>query len=171
MNRRTFGLTMLTMALGACATGPSISSDTTPGAEFAHYRTYDWVNLPPPPGMNPVALARIRQGIEREMAAKGYSRARPGDITLIVTVAGKEQLDISQRGPFAHDLSVRNYTDGTLAVDAFDTRTRQPIWHGQAVQRVDPRKLDPELIEAAITGVMARLPSRDQAADGPFTGT
>lgn len=161
MNRRTFGLAMLTLALCACATEPSISSDTTPGADFANYRTYDWVDVRPAAGMSPVALERIRQGIERAMAEKGYTKARPGDVTLILTVAGKEQTDISQWGRFGRNISVHNYTEGKLALDAFDTRTARPIWHGEAVQVVDPGRVDPGVIDAAVTGVMARFPSRN----------
>lgn len=160
MNRRIFSVAFLTAALAACATGPEISSDMTAGADFSNYRTYEWVEIQPGPGMNPVAIDRMRQGIEAAMVAKGYSRAKPGDLTLIMTVAGKERVDVRQWGPYGHGVDTYRYTQGTLSLDAFDTNTKRPVWHGQASQNVDPGRTDNAVIDAAVAGVMARFPAR-----------
>jgi len=42
-------------------------------------------------------------------------------------------------------------------VDVFDTKTKQPLWHGSATQTVDPHKPDPAMIDAAVSGVMAKF--------------
>lgn len=160
MNRRIFALGAVILTLGACETTPSISSDTTPGANFANYRTYEWVNVRPAAGMNPVSLERMRQGIEQAMVAKGYRVGNPGDISLILTVAGKERVDVQTWGRFGQNVDTYRYTEGTLTVDAFDTRTAQAIWHGRAQQNVDPGRIDPAMIDAAVAGVMAQFPPR-----------
>jgi len=160
MNRRIFAAGALILALGACETTPSISSDIAPGANFANYRTYEWVEIAPGPGMNPVALERMRQGIERAMVAKGYVRGSPGDLTLIMTVGGKERVDVHSWGRFGQNVDTYRYTEGKLALDAFDTRTTRPVWHGEATQIVDPGRTDPAGIDAAVAGVMAQFPPR-----------
>lgn len=148
------------LTLGACETAPSISSDVTPGANFANYRTYEWVNVRPGAGMNPVALERMRQGIERAMVAKGYTAATPGDISIILTVAGKERVDVHSWGRFGQNVDTYRYTEGKLTVDAFDTRTAQALWHGEAQQNIDPGRVDPATIDTAVAGVMAQFPAR-----------
>lgn len=160
MHRRLFGLGLIVLGLGACETGPSISSDVTPGANFANYRTYEWVDVRPAAGMNPVALERMRQGIEQAMVAKGYTAASPGDISVILTVAGKDRVDVQQWGRFGQNIDTYRYTEGTLSVDAFDTRTAQALWHGRARQNIDPGRVDPATIDEAVAGVMAQFPSR-----------
>lgn len=160
MHRRLFGLGLIVLTLGACETAPSISSDTAPGTNFAAYRTYEWVEIAPGPGMNPVSLERMRQGIERAMAAKGYTAARPGDLTLIMTVGGKERVDVHSWGRFGQNVDTYRYTEGRLALDVFDTRTTRPVWHGEATQIVDPGRTDAAAIDAAVAGVMAQFPPR-----------
>lgn len=160
MNRRIFALGALILTLGACETSPSISTDVTPGTNFASYRTYHWVEIAPGAGMNPVALERMRQGIERALVAKGYSSANPGDLTVIMTVAGKERVDVHSWGRFGQNVDTYRYTEGTLAVDVFDTTTARPVWHGEAVQNIDPGRTDPAVVDAAVAGVMAQFPAR-----------
>ncbi len=161
MHRRLFGLGLIVLALGACESTPNISSDIAPGANFSGYRTYEWVDVSPAAGMNPVSLERMRQGVERAMAAKGYTAASPGDITLILTVAGKERVDVQSWGRFGQNIDTYRYTEGKLTLDAFDTRTARPVWHGQATQNVDPGRTDPAQIDAAVAGVMAQFPARN----------
>jgi hypothetical protein len=139
---------------------PKVSADTTPGANFAAYRTFAIVNVLPPPGMNPVVYERIRQGVEQGLAGKGYSKADPGDLSVIITVGGRDKIDVQTWGPFGRDVDVRQYTEGQLSVDVFDTKTRQPLWHGQATGTVNPQKLNAQKIEAGVADIMARFPAR-----------
>jgi hypothetical protein len=55
---------------------------------------------------------------------------------------------------------VRQYTEGQLSVDVFDTKTRQPLWHGQATGTVNPQKLDARKIDAAAADIMTKFPAR-----------
>jgi hypothetical protein len=160
MNRRSVALVLAALALSACASTPTVSSDTTPGANFANYRTYTWVNAAPPAGMNPVSFERIRQGVDSALSAKGYSKADPGDLSVILTVGARDKTDVTTWGRFGQQVSVYNYTEGKLSVDVFDTKTRQALWHGSATQTIDPNKSDPAMIDAAVSGVMANFPAK-----------
>jgi len=160
MNRRSIALVLAVLALSACASTPDVTSDTTPGANFANYKTFTWVNPLPPAGMNPVAFERIRQGVEGQLTTKGYSKADPGDLSVILTLGARDKTDVTTWGRFGQQVEVYNYTEGKLSVDVLDTKTRQPLWHGQATQTITPGKTDPALIDAAVSGVMAKFPAR-----------
>lgn len=159
MYRRTLGMLAVALALGACASTPTISSDVTRGANFSNYKTYEWVNALPPAGMNPVAYERVKQDVEGAMSAKGYSKGSPGDLSLILTVGTRDKTDINTWGRWGHQVDVYQYTEGKVSLDAFDTKTKQPLWHGAASQTVDPGKTDPALIDTAVAGVMAKFPA------------
>jgi hypothetical protein len=140
--------------------GPKVSSDTTPGANFATYRTFAFVNPSPPAGMNPVAYERIRMGVEQGLISKGYSKAAEGDLSVIITIGARDRTDVDTWGMFGRQVDVRQYTEGQLSVDVFDTRTKQPLWHGQATETINPKKVDPAKVEKAVGVVMARFPAR-----------
>ena len=127
---------------------PKVSTDTTPGANFATYRTFAFANAQPPAGMNPVAYERIRQGVEQGLAGKGYSKAEPGDLSVILTVGARDKTDVNTWGRFGRQ------------VDVFDTKTRQPLWHGQATETINPEKPNPQKINAGVTDLMAKFPAR-----------
>ena len=161
MHRRGFIVAVLaTVALAACAPEPTVTSDITPGANFAAYRTFVLVNPTPPAGMDPVAYERIRQGVVSALLAKGYTPADQGDLSVILTLGTRDRTNINTWGAFGRRVDVYQYTEGKLAVDVFDTKTRQPLWHGQATETIDPNKPDPASVNAAVASVMASFPAR-----------
>ena len=151
MMRRGFVIVLAAglLALPAWAK-PKVSSDTTPGANFANYQTFAFVNALPPAGVDPVAYERIRQGVEQGITAKGFSKADPGDLSVILTVGAKNKTDVNTWGRFGQQVDVYQYTEGQLSVDVFDTKTKQPLWHGQATETIDPQKPNPQKIQAAV---------------------
>ena len=161
MIRRGF---VIALAVGLLAqpawAKPKVSSDTTPGANFASYKTFAFVNALPPAGIDPVAFERIRQGVEQGLTAKGFSKAASGDLSVILTLGAKNKTDVNTWGRFGQQVDVYQYTVGQLSVDVFDTKTKQPLWHGQATETIDPQKPDPQKIQAAVADVMAKFPGK-----------
>lgn len=139
---------------------PKVSSDTTPGANFAAYQTFTFANPAPPAGMDPVAYERIRMGVEQGLTSKGFTKGDPGDLSVILTIGARDKTDIQTWGRFGRQVDVRQYTEGQLSVDVFDTKTTQPLWHGRATETVNPKKLDPAKVEKAVADVMARFPAK-----------
>lgn len=161
MIRRGFVILFAASLLAAPAWAkPKVSVDATPGANFAAYQTFGFVNARPPAGMDPVAYERIRQGVEQGLTAKGYSKAEPGDLSVVITLGARDKTDVETWGRFGRQVDVHQYTEGQLSVDVFDTKTRQPLWHGQATETVNPQKLDPQKMEAAVADIMAKFPAR-----------
>src|SRR5689334_2686123 len=98
MNRRLMILALAGLTLSACSTTPEVASDTTPGANLSAFKTYSIVNKQPPAGMDPVAFERIKQGVEGQMAAKGYTKADPGQLSIILTLGAKDKTDYDTWG-------------------------------------------------------------------------
>jgi hypothetical protein len=167
------------LATVACESKPTVSSDVAPTANFRSYETYEWVYRAPPSGMNPINYERIRSAIDGQMAAKGYAVAAGGaDIAVVFTVGSREKVRVTDMGPYyggwggyyrggygyGGGTSVDQYTEGTLAIDVFDAKSKQAVWHGTATQRISDSGADSALIQNAVIATMASLPSRGGVA-------
>lgn len=171
----------LALSLASCATGPSIRTDFDPTVNFASKRTHSWVFANPPRGMNPLLFERIKASVDRSLAARGFTRAEPGDFAVAFTLGRRDRVEITDWGrygrfytgwgwgprpwgwgPSYRQIEVRDVTDGSLAIDIFDTTTNQPIWHGVASQQINPRRIpDQALIDRAINDLISRFPPQD----------
>ena len=136
-----------------------VSSDTTPGANFAAYQTFSFVNAVPPAGMDPVAYERIRMAVEQGLTGKGFTKASEGDLAVIITLGAQNKTDIDTWGMFGRQVDVRQYTEGQLSVDVFDAKTKQPLWHGKATDTIGS-SVKPEKIDAEVAKLMAQFPAR-----------
>ena len=161
MRRRELILILAAITgLSACETSPTVSTDVTPGANFSAYSSFAFVNTAPPAGMDPVLFERIQQDVGGALQGKGYTSGAPGDLSVVVSLGAKDRTDINTWGAFGRQVDVYQYTEGKLAVDVFDTKTRKPLWHGQATQTIQPGKPDPAAINTAVASVMSSFPVR-----------
>jgi hypothetical protein len=161
MIRRTVVIALASSLLAVSARArPTVSTDTTPGANFTAYKTFSFANALPPAGMDPVAYERIRQGVEQGLTSKGYSKADAGDLSVIITLGAKDKTDVQSWGRFGLQQDVYQYTEGQMSVDVFDTKTKQPLWHGQATETINPKKIDPSKVQTAVADIMAKFPAK-----------
>jgi hypothetical protein len=159
------GLTLLPQASAAKA---KISTQAMPGVNFSAYKTYAWVNSLPPAGMNPVMYQTIMMDIDSALAGLGYQKvADTGQLSMILTIGAREKTDIQSWGRFGLQTSVYQYTQGQLSLDAYDTNTKQALWHGQATETVNPSKPNQTKINAAVGQLMASFPATAAPAAAP----
>jgi hypothetical protein len=131
---------------------------------FASYQTFTLVTAAPPAGMNPVAFERIRMAVEQGLTSKGYTKAAAdGDLSVIITIGAQDRTDVNTWGRFGRQVDVHQYTEGQLSVDVFDTRTQQPLWHGQDTESIERGRVDDDKIDKKVGEVMERLPARTAA--------
>lgn len=183
---QTMGL--LVLALAGCATGPKISSEVDPEADFGSYRSFGFYA--------PLALEkegyatpttdRIKAAARAQMESRGYvfSAEQPDlwvnlnaymqektDVSTIPTVDYSYYYSYRARSYFAvpywrDRTDVRQYTEGTLNVDLVDRVKNRLVWEGIAVGRVS--KVKPEergaRIDSALSEIFARFPYRAQAS-------
>ena len=72
---------------------------------------------------------------------------------------------------FGPSVSVQTFTEGTLVVDIFDNAENEAIWHGSSSKRLSRDNGALELIDEAITALLAEFPDREAMAEVTNTVT
>jgi hypothetical protein len=171
-------LLILILAAAAIAQGCTttrVNSDFDRSAQFAGYHTYAWLPRAHDGGRNPLIARFAKESIDAELRQKGFvlsadpSRA---DFEVDFTLGAHDRLDVSTypapyrgpwgwgRGYYGDAIDVRQYREGTLAIDIFDGRTHQPVWTGRAtkeITRADQARADGP-IRIAAAAVLAEFP-------------
>lgn len=171
----------------AVATGCSsltTRADFDRNNDFSRYRTFAWMSDDPvlaargaTAQVSPLNRQRIVQAIEAELRAKGFTlaaRRANADFVVDYTVGSRDRIDVDSyptdfRGPWSwgwprywREVDVSTYTEGRLAVDIFDGRTRRPVWHGLGKRRIsaaDIARAESE-IPKAVSAILAPFPPR-----------
>lgn len=178
-------LTVFALAfLAGCATGPRITAEADPRADFSQYRT--WAFYSPlaveKEGYATPASTRMKDAVRAQMASRGYvySEADP-DLRVNLNAYMERRTDVSSTPyvdytyyysyragryfavPFWHDRThVYRYTEGTVNVDIVDAERNALVWEGVAVGRVanlKPADRDAR-IDSTIAEIFAQYPYR-----------
>ena len=171
--------------LAACATGPRISSDSDPRADFSAYRSFAFYSplAIEREGYASLVSGRMKAAARAEMEARGYRYSEDDpDLWLNINAYMQRRTDVSTvpevdyayyysyryRGyvamPYWRDRTmVHRYTEGTMNIDLVDARRNALVWEGIAVGRVT-RNQDVETrdaaIDATIRDIFAAYPHR-----------
>ena len=189
--QRRFTLGMLgalALLLAACATGPRITSEVDPEADFGSYRTFGFYT--------PLALEkegyatpttdRIKAAARAQLESRGYTyTTQQPDLWVNLNAYMQERTDVTSyptvdygyyysyraRAYFAvpywrDQTQVSQYTEGTLNVDLVDRQKNRLVWEGIAVGRI--AKLKPAeraaRIDSTLAEIFARYPYRAGSA-------
>ena len=147
---------VLALASGTWAK-PQLTTDMAHGINFAEYKTFTWASTHPQGGINSVQYQRIIADISSRLGAKGYSHNTPGDLTLALTLGKRQKVDIDTWNHYGYHDSY-TYNEGQISLDAFDTKTKRAVWHGQITDTINPKKPDPERLQAALYKLMEQFP-------------
>jgi hypothetical protein len=181
---RFLALASLFLLLAGCATGPRISTDSDPAADFSRYRTFAF-HAPlaiERDGYSTPASSVMKEAARREMEARGYIYdADAPDLLVNINAYLNQRSDVvtmpevrynyyySYRNnayvavPYTTDrTNVYNYTEGTHNIDLVDARERRLVWEGIAVGRM--ARLKPAernaRIQQTIAEIFAEYPHR-----------
>ncbi|GAA0821670.1 DUF4136 domain-containing protein [Colwellia sp. D2M02] len=176
--------TLLILSVGCTSNSAKISFDKNTNIDTKNYKTFAWLTtakiMAPPTDINPVMKVRVDESIEQAFIAKGYQLiddAEKADFTISYTVGSREEIKVNSypstyntgfgwgsgyyggRGFYGAsmgtDTSVRQYTQGKLAIDVYDVKTHQPVWHGWATKRLSSD--DKETPSATINDVVSQV--------------
>ncbi|MBS0395360.1 MAG: DUF4136 domain-containing protein [Proteobacteria bacterium] len=164
------------LLLAGCAT-LSTGVDYDRAATFGGYQRFAWLPREHAHTRNPLNVERVRAAIRAELEAKGLTfteELAAADLAVDFTLSSAERTDITTYpvefrggwgwgwgyGYFGDQVDVRQYREGTLAIDLFDARAHRPIWHGWAKKPLERRDLtDPgPPLRAAVAAVLAQYP-------------
>jgi len=143
--KRMAALVIITqLALLAGCSSISVNHDYDREADFASYKTYDWIPRPASAtGVNSsLNRERIRSAVENELQAKGLrqSSADP-DLLLAFHVGVENRIEVTDWGYTypgryygwgGRDIDVQQYREGTLVVDLINSSSKQLVWRGSA---------------------------------------
>jgi len=164
--------------------------DSDPQAPFASYKTFAWVTEEPliQPGVGSATGARppdplldpiIRDSVEKNLRAKGYEQLRDpkaADLVVSFSIGARDRIEVDSypvsagyryRVYGAYQTDVRQYTEGVLALDFFDGKTKRAVWHGYGTKRLSQSSPTPEKrranVDQATQAILAEFPSRTGA--------
>jgi hypothetical protein len=162
----------------AGAYGQDVHYNYDHGANFAGYRTYQWVELPGPGGTVPDQLIdqSIKRAVDEQLAQKGLARVeKDGDLKVgyHAIIHEEKGIDLSAfgmgGGPFGgggpglggwNSGTVTGQTTtlpvGMLLIDLYDPATKKLIWRGDATKSVELKK-DPDKNYKDLQKAMAKL--------------
>ncbi len=168
----------------ACASGPRVTTEAAPGADFSAYRTYAFY-APLAAEFQGYATPdseRMKAAVRQQMDARGYTYSESApDLLVNIDAQLQNRTDVfdapqmQQRVYFSSfdrgyvtstywvpRNEVHRYIEGTLNVDLVDAKAKRLVWEGTAVGRmnkVKPEERGPRM-DQAMTEIFAEYPHR-----------
>ena len=150
------------MALMGCSVtyGQDVRTNYRPGTDFSKYHTYKWVDDVKgalPVGIHPDQIldSQIKQAIDSQMAAKGFTKVADGskaDLLLGFQLAIDRERQVNGFadgwggwGPWGGGLNSFSATTSTINIGTFvlgmyDPVARKLVWIGAAQHAIEPSK-------------------------------
>jgi hypothetical protein len=177
---------VLVLLVASCASTykVKVGADKNENIDTANYKTFAWLTsqkvMAASEDFNPVMKFRVDEEIEKAFLAKGYTLvtdAEKADFTISYTVGNRDKIKVNSyptaynrgfgwgrhyyRGMFGinlrNEVSVRQYTEGKLAIDVFDVKSHQPTWHGWATKRITSDEIHLDNIQEVVKDVVAQF--------------
>lgn len=151
MNRITLARICMTLAVALVAcivvTGQEVRHNYMPGTDFSKYHTYKWVPIEGGTHPNQIMDAEIKQAVDAQMAAKGFSKTDGDKADLYVgyqiAVDQEKQWNGYGMGGGVRWGGMATATSstinvGTMVLDMYDPASKQLVWTGNASKTIDP---------------------------------
>src|SRR5437879_11887067 len=128
------------------ALAQQVKTDFDHQANFSQYKTYSWQEIKP---ANSLWDARIKNAVDAQLAAKGWTQVDSGgDVAIVAIKTTPTQRSLQTfydgvgggwgwrrfgGGGFGESTTTeQDYKGGRLVVDKFDAKTKQMVWRGSA---------------------------------------
>jgi len=154
--------------LQSCST-LNVSTDYDPAYDFGSLKSYKWIERADNDPINtiPLIAKRFNTAIGNELKTRGYQLSENDDADFLVTytIITKDKLNIQDHGYYGtwryggRDISVTQYTEGTIILDFIDADKEELFWRGvgSSVLHSDSEGRDERIREAA-NQLMADFP-------------
>jgi hypothetical protein len=170
-----FGLALtMTMMTASVALAQKVTTDYDKGKDFTQYKTFMWIKEPKT--TNPLMKQRVMDEINAALAAKGLQLVTSNaDLAIASHAATKEEHTLNTfydgfgggwgwrrfgGGGFGSATTTEStYQVGTLVVDIFDAKTKEPVWRGTATKTIsDNPEKNAKSLHEAITKMFKNFP-------------
>lgn len=174
------------LALGACATGPQVTSMTDNSVNFTQYKSFGFVEplATDKNGYQSIVSATLKAATTREMQARGinYDPANPQLLVNFNARLNDKMRATTTPVPmgfgygggyygyrrgfydpwpmYQNQTTVTEYTEGTLNIDVADAQRKQLVWEGVVTQAVSQSDVNnaAATIDAAVVAAFAKFP-------------
>jgi hypothetical protein len=160
----------LLLVFTGCST-ISVNYDYDVETDFTALKFFNWMPVTPEPGMNDLAVSRVKNAVNRSLQAKGFNLTQ-SDPDFMIAVHGGSQtkLDVvdwgysySRYGRYGgghygsgHRIDTYEYQEGTLILDFIDANAMQLIWRSSATAVVNPNST-PEQREQKVNEAVSKI--------------
>jgi len=169
------GILALLGASGPACNTMNVRYDYEPGANYSSFHTFDW--MAPKAARtegedNPILDRRVRQAVEKELAARGFRPERTASPDFLVTcrplwrnrhVYTSQSMGWGGRhaGFRTRMGEVHTWKEGSLILEIVDTRTRELVWRavgeGALTDLGSPEDAE-EQVARAVRRMLERFP-------------
>lgn len=118
---------------------------------------------------------RILRAIETELLAKGFTKSTNPDMLVGIFTKSREKVNVNQnnnfgygfgwgwnpyRGGINNNLSINQYTEGTLFIDFIDKEKKELVWQGigTGALKLQNRAKKEERIKLFVKEIISRFP-------------
>jgi len=131
-----------------------VSSDFDKSAGFTSYKTYAFTPEAQAVPLDDINRNRLLGAIEKELAAKGFTKSDNPDVLIDLTIKTQTQQTATATntggyygtgyrygwgGGFSTTyIDYDTYTDGTLFIDMIDATKKQLVWQGRGTKTIEP---------------------------------
>jgi hypothetical protein len=144
-----------------------VTYNVAPGANFTKYKTYKWVRISGAEYPNQIVDEQIKQSIDSQLAAKGFTKTDADnadlDVAYQVSISKEQQWNAYGMGGVGWRMGGGMATAtsstlnvGTLGFDVYDPAAKQLLWRGSATKTLNPPK-DPEKRQKNLDKAVAKL--------------
>lgn len=190
MRKLLIPLAVASLALTGCTSTGRISTDFDKSQSFAQYQTFAWAGERPMIVLGnrlvpPRVQVEVADAIKEDLTAKGYrytQNLQEADFAVSFTIGTRDGLDVIEvpdyfwqsrarwawggaYWPQVHSApmmrpQVREYTEGTLAIDIYDVERRAPVWHGVGTRNLSRAELQGRSNQAtdAVRAILGGFP-------------
>ena len=165
----------------ACST-VTVTTDYDRSAPFGKYKTYALAPARQGQTLSPGSEAALRDALRTELAARGITEATSGkaDLAIVRHVFLEDKVSVQQYTDWGYGyhggwpygygsygmwagapvtyVDVSQYTEGTLVLDAVDTRTKKLVFRGAGTAVVGGPDNNADKIREAVKKMVAAVP-------------
>ena len=147
------------LALTACTSGPSITTQSRANTNFSQYKTWGYAEQlgTDKAGYSTIITTEFKQAVQKEMSARGYvyTETNPGlwvnffsNVQIVSETYSTPGVNMGLYGGYGSygrgygyglgfgvpiyggDVETRNYKLGTVSIDVVDVASKELIWEG-----------------------------------------
>jgi hypothetical protein len=167
------------LVFAASCSSIKVSSDFDKTAGFSSYKTYAFTPEALALPLDDINRNRLLAAVEKELAAKGFTKSDNPDVLIDVNIKTKTQQTATATntggyygrgyrygygGGFSTTtINYDTYTDGTLFIDMIDATKKQLVWQGRGTKTLDEdasQQKREENINYAVKQIFVKYPPR-----------